>query len=221
MFNPDVLADRASMILFEKIERRLEALLAKHGVSNPDELPPSLQWQLLQHASIEAAAANFPTANLAMMRHQLRSFGHSAFLAAMDRMIISCKYPSDAFEMTRGVHAAVVLAGYGLPVAPFDLAGMRIAATPSNDIDTVLELFYRDKGAYVGYSSCEAPFYLLLTDCIRSLRRRVKIDPRLSACGAPNEGYIPVPWQLLRAVVNDPAVALSFWGADGTAKVIN
>jgi hypothetical protein len=167
-------------MLFDKVERRLEALLAEHGVSNPDELPRSLQWQLLQQASVEAAA-NFPTANLAMMRHQLRSFGHSAFLGAMDRMIVSCKYPSDAFEMTRGIHAAVVLAGCGLPVAAFDLAGMRIAAKPSNDIDTVLELFSRDKGTHAGYGSCEAPFYLLLTDCIRTLRRLVTFDPRLSA----------------------------------------
>ena len=28
-------------------------------------------------------------------------------------------------------------------------------------------------------------------------------------CGAPNEGYVPVPGQLLRAVVNDPPVA--YW----------
>ena len=51
---------------------------------------------------------------------------------------------------------------------------------PSNDIDTVLDLFSRDRGAYVGYSSCEAPFYLLLTDCVRTLRRLVSTDPRLS-----------------------------------------
>jgi len=29
MFNPDVLTDRASMILFEKIERRLKSLAGK------------------------------------------------------------------------------------------------------------------------------------------------------------------------------------------------
>jgi len=61
--------------------------------------------------------------------------------------------------MTRGVYAAVVLAGFGLPVAPFDLLATRILAKPSNDIDTVLELFSSDKGALVGYNSCAAPFY--------------------------------------------------------------
>jgi hypothetical protein len=29
--------------------------------------------------------------------------------------------------------------------------------------------------------------------------------------GAPNDGFLPVPRQLLRAVVNDPTVAYSFW----------
>lgn len=284
MFKPDVLAERASAIFFEKAERRLEALLAEHGVSNPDELPRALQWQLLQRASVEAAAASFPKANLAMMRHQLSSFGHPAFLEAMDRMIVSCKFPSDAFEMTRGLHAAVVLAGYGLPVAPFDLKASRIVAKPSNDIDTVLELFSHDKAAHVGYSTCEAPFYLLLTDCVRTLRRLLTVDPRLSAvkelfartnkplppdpggsfvhgsaiiarqsgdtistvalldpdpmgggsvmlyagwqlegepCGAPNDGYMPVPRQLLSAVVHDPAVAFSFWATDGAPMRMN
>ena len=29
--------------------------------------------------------------------------------------------------------------------------------------------------------------------------------------GAPNEGYIPVPGQLLRAIVSDPRYAYPFW----------
>jgi len=87
----------------------------------------------------------------------------------MARMRLSCKSLGDAFEMTSGIYAAVVLAGYGLPVAPFDLEAMRILAKPSSDIDTVRALFSGDRGAYVGYSTCDAPFYLLLTDCVRSL----------------------------------------------------
>jgi hypothetical protein len=94
-------------------------------------------------------------------------------------MKVSCKSPGDAFEMTRGILAAVVLAGYALPVAPFDLEA-HILAKPSNDIDTVQALFSADKGAYVGYSTCDAPFYLLLTDCVRSLRQLVPVHPRLS-----------------------------------------
>jgi hypothetical protein len=180
MFTNDTLADKAGAILFAKATERFEVLLAEHGASEPDEMPLALQGQLFQRAIIETAEANFPTANLEMLKHGFRSFTHSAFLDAMDRMRVSCRYPSDAFEMARGIYAAVVLAGYGLPVAPFDLEAMRILAKPSNNIDTVLELFSRDKGAYVGYSACEAPFYLLLTDCVRTLRRLVPVHPKLS-----------------------------------------
>jgi len=47
---------------------------------------------------------------------------------------------------------------------------MCIRAEPSRDINTVQALSSADQGAYVGYSTCEAPFYLLLTDCISTLR---------------------------------------------------
>ena len=100
--------------------------------------------------------------------------------AAMDRMRVAVKYAADAFDMARGVHAAVVLAGLGLPVAPFDLNAMRIAAGPSNDIDAVQTLFSNDKGAYVGYNTCDAPFYLLLTDCVSTLRQLVPVHPMLA-----------------------------------------
>jgi hypothetical protein len=171
--------------------------------------------------------------------------------------------------MTRGVNDAVALAGFGLPVAPFDLKTARIVAKPSNDIDTVLRLFSSDEGGFVGYSVCDAPFYVLLTDCTRTLRRLVPVHPELSEVkflferlgaplprdpggsfmngmaiigrqrgdkistvslldphppggsvvlyagwqvdgeprGAPNDGCVPVPMQLLRAVVNDLEVA--------------
>ena len=114
MLNGDILADKASAILFEKTERRLAALLAEHGPSDPSELPRALQSQLLQRAILETAVANFPAANLEMLKHGFRSFTHSAFLTAMERMTLSCRSPCDAFEMTRGIYAAVVLASFGL-----------------------------------------------------------------------------------------------------------
>ena len=180
MFQSDPLAEKASAILFQNTEQHLEALLAEHGVRDSSELPRPLQLQLLERAMIGAAATTFPTGNLEMLQHGLRSASHPAFVSAMERMALSCRSAGDAFEMARGVHAAIVLAGWGLPVAPFDLEAMCIRAKPSRDIDTVQALFSADKGAYVGYSSCEAPFYLLLTDCIRTLRQLVAAHPRLS-----------------------------------------
>jgi hypothetical protein len=41
-------------------------------------------------------------------------------------------------EPVRGVDRAVVLASFGLPVAPYDLEAMRIIAKQTKDIDTVL-----------------------------------------------------------------------------------
>jgi hypothetical protein len=40
-------------------------------------------------------------------------------------------------------------------------------------------------------------------------------------CGAPNEGYVPVPGQLLRAVVNDPTVAYWFWHCPVAASPVH
>ena len=113
---------------------------------------------------LEAAATMSPNGNLEMLRHGFRSAKHPAFFDAMDQITLSCKFPGDALDMVRGIHAAVVLAGWGLPVAPFDLEEMRIKADPSNDIDVVLENFSADNGAYVGYNSCDAPHM----GCLRS-----------------------------------------------------
>jgi hypothetical protein len=273
MFQTDILAEKASTILLEKTEQRLEALLAEHGAQDPGEPPRAVQLRLVEGAMLEVAATTFPTGNLEMLKHGFRSVAHPAFSDAMDRMVLSCKFPGDAMEMARGVYAAIVLAGLGLPVAPFDLERMRITANPTNDIDAVQALFASDKGAYVGYSGCDAPFYLLVTDCISTLRQLVTAHPGLSEvrrllarhatslpadpgqpfqhgmaffrrevgdaistiglmdpdamggsvvfyagwkegdepCGAPNEGYIPVPGQLLRAVVRDARAAYPFW----------
>ena len=273
MFQSDPVAEKASAILFQRAEQRLEGLLAEHGAEDPSELPRSLQLQLLETALVGAAATTCPTGNLEMLQHGFRAFTHAAFTSAMDRMVVSCKSAGDAFEMVRGVHAAIALAGWGLPVAPFDLETMHIRAQPSRDIDTVQAMFSADRGAYVGYDTCEAPFYLLLTDCISTLRQLLPVHPMLSEVrqlfvregaslppdpgqpfrhgmaicsrqagdailtvgladrdprggsimlyagwqvngephGAPNEGYVPVPGQLLRAVVRDARAAYPFW----------
>jgi hypothetical protein len=275
MLNRHAMADKASALLFEKARPRLKALLAEYGTSDPNQLPRALQSEICRRAILGVAAANFPTADLQLLSHGLKSFDHPAFIPALERMTLATKGGSDAFAMTRGVYAAVVLAAFGLPVAPYDLMTTRILAQPSNEIDTVLELFSRDKGALVGYDACTAPFYVLLTDCVRTLRWLVPVHPELSEVklllerngtspptdpgqsfmhgvvvigrrpgdkisniglfdpnpqggsvmlyagwqvdgepyGAPNDGYMPVPVQLLRAVVHDPELAYSLSSA--------
>jgi hypothetical protein len=173
------LADTAAAILFEKAEPRLNALLAAHDASHAEQLPEAMSREIFRRALVETAAADFPCADLEALSHGIQSFTHSAFSAAFERVRLS-KKSSDVFEPTRGVDSAVVLAGFGLPVAPYDLEATRILEKPSNDIDTVLALFSCDETAFVGYDVCDAPFYLFMTDCGRTLRQRVPHDPELS-----------------------------------------
>jgi hypothetical protein len=44
----------------------------------------------------------------------------------------------------------------------------------------VLRLFTGWETALVGYSVCAAPFYVLLTDCLRTLRERVSVRSELA-----------------------------------------
>jgi hypothetical protein len=88
----------------------------------------------------------------------------------------------------------MLLAGFGLAVAPFDFQH-GIHEKPTNDIDAVLAMFSRSGQALVGYSSCQAPFYVLLTDCVRTLREQVAEHPGLfdvRRLFARNGGSLPL-----------------------------
>jgi hypothetical protein len=274
MFNRDDPAEKAGVRHYEKFDSRVEALLAEYGASHPGEMPHEVAAQILHQVILKIVGPNCPTAAIRLLIRAARrcirdisSFGHPAFFPAWERVRSSTGTLSGAFEMTVGPDAAVVLAGYGLPVAPFEFGiGFGSIVEPSNNIDEVLAIFSRWTHALVGYCSCDAPFYVLVTDCVRTLRERilggvelseVKIlfdrngmpppsdpgqtfvpgmavfarlpgdrissvglrDPRPragsivlhagwridgEACGAPDDGYSPVPLQLLRAFVNDP-----------------
>src|ERR1700751_4235802 len=173
-------ADAAGAILMQKVESRVNALLGEYGVSDPSELPLDVQGEILQRASVEAAAAKLPKANFEALGDSFRSFTHPAFIPAFERVLSWAAGTGAPFGAAAGGHAAVVLAAFGLPVAPCQRKGPPIVEEPSNDIDTVLSLFSRWKTAFVGYNACAAPFYVVLTDCVRTLRQRVLSDPRLS-----------------------------------------
>ena len=177
MFEPDPLADKAGAILFEKIDQRLESLLAEHGASDPGELAPAQMNEVLQRAIAEAAGC-FPTANLGQLAHGFRSFVHPAFMPAWDRVKSATAVGRDPFEFSSGVDAAVLLAGFGLAVAPFDFQH-GILEKPTNDIDIVVAMFSRRPDALVGYDICGAPFYVLLTDCVRTLAKLLGTHPNL------------------------------------------
>src|ERR1700730_5682809 len=150
MIDRHAFADRIGAPLFETAETRMGPLLAEYGVSHPRDLPRAVAGEIFARAVVETAAADFPTADLEQLAHGSRAFAHPAVLPARYRVKSLTATGSDAFLMASGVDAAVVLAGFGLPVAPFDWRTSRTIDKASNDIDTVLALVSRHKAAYVG-----------------------------------------------------------------------
>jgi hypothetical protein len=179
MSKVDPMALAAFQQAMEKAEPKLVAALAKHGVSSPKELPPELAQKILAETLMQTAAQHFPGAQLDALAHGWKAFAHPLFFAAFDRVKKQLASPFDAFAMATGTDAAIVLAGFGLPVAPFDRKTPRVLAEPSNDIDTAASMFSKWKTAYVGYSPCDVPFYMLVTDCVLSAFEQIPVRPEL------------------------------------------
>ena len=175
----DPMALTALREAIEKAEPKLAAALARHGVTSPDQLPPEVARKVFQEAMTQTAAEHFPGAQIDALQHGLAAFQHPRFSAAFTRIRSKLETPGDAFAMASGIDAAIVLAGFGLPVAPFDRNRLRIVAEPSNDIDTVAANFATWKTAFVGYSPCDIPFYMLLTDCVQTAGPQIAARPEL------------------------------------------
>jgi hypothetical protein len=125
------------------------------------------------------AAESCPDARRDVLQHGMTAFRHPLFGPAFSRLKAGLDLPTDAFAFATGPDAAIVLAAFGLPVAPFDRKTPRILANPSNDIDVVARNFARWKTAYVCYSPCDIPFYMLLTDCVRTAPAQITAHPHL------------------------------------------
>jgi hypothetical protein len=187
MIDRNAFADSARAPLFERAEARFNSLLAEKGASHPTDVSVAVGRRLFSRAVVETAAANFQGTDAECLARGSQSFTHPAFYPALER--VRCEVAiapvlgnrNSIFQSATGVDAAVVLAGFGLPVAPFDRKVSRILEQPSNDIDTILSLFaHSSKNAVIGYSLCDAPFYVVLTNCIQALRQQLPISPELS-----------------------------------------
>ncbi len=148
----DEIAIAAMNRAMQKAEPRLAEALSRHGVASPHELPPGIAGQVFQEVMLRTAAENFPGAQLDALKHGLGAFQHPLFGSAFARLKAQSRSPSDAFAMATGSDAAIVLAGLGLRVAPFDRKKPQILAEPDNDIDRVAQSFVKWKTAYVGFS---------------------------------------------------------------------
>jgi hypothetical protein len=185
MFDRNAFAVSARAPLFERAEARFNSLLAERGASHPTEVSVAVGRQLFDRAVVETAAADFQGTDVECLARVIQSFTHPAFYPALERVRTETARlwddPGNIFRSTTGADAAVVLAGFGLSVAPFDRKVTWILEQPSNDIDTVLSLFaHSRKNAVVGYSLYDAPFYVLLTNCIQALRQQLPISPELT-----------------------------------------
>ncbi|MBF0268660.1 MAG: hypothetical protein HQL44_08710 [Alphaproteobacteria bacterium] len=168
-------------ILFEmmkRIEPRLQELLAQNGVESPNQLSKDRARDIFLQATIEVAS-KFHGANIECLRHGLMSFHHDEFLPSFKRARVMVEKETSAFGLSAGIDAAIVLSGFGLPVVPLDKRTTMPLGNASNDIDEVRKIFLKYKTAYVGYSTCKAPFYFLATDCIKTLQERIKTHPAL------------------------------------------
>ena len=175
----DEFAGKAFDAFAAKAEHRFRAALAEREVSDPLELPEEVAAEIFRKVLLETAALHMPVADLNGLNRLVRSHAHPLFAPAVQRARAQTRVSRDAFAPAVGSDCAIVMAGYGLPVAPFDKREPRLLGELSDDIDMVAKQFERFKTAFVGYSTCAAPFYVLLTDCIRTLRQSVSWDGRL------------------------------------------
>lgn len=166
--------------LTKKLEPKLKAALKAHGVSSPTELPPDIAQKILIECMMTTTAESFPGAQLDALKHTMTAFGDPVAGAAITRLKSEMGASSDAFSFASGADAAIALAAFGLPVAPFDRKTPRILAEPSNDIGVVAKNFAKWKSAYVGYSPCDIPFYMLMTDCMRTMCSLVPTHEKLN-----------------------------------------
>ncbi|UYN94372.1 MAG: hypothetical protein KIT25_20405 [Enhydrobacter sp.] len=154
--------------LLERATPRLHELLQEHGVQHLSELPHDVMTNVRQQAILQTVLTENPLANADALRQTLQSLDNPQFLQAL-RRLKSDGPPADAFEPTAGMDAAILFSGLGLPVCPFDRFNPAPIGAPSSSIEEVARAFAKRKSAYVAYSPNLAPFYLLVTDCHRTL----------------------------------------------------
>jgi hypothetical protein len=197
----DDAAEEAFDALIEMAEPRFAAALVEQGGSAPSRIPNAQAAEIFGKVVLATAAQHAPEADLNALDQMIVEYVHrhpSFFLPvarALEQMTLAGAHPlfrravqraraqaqttRDIFAPAVGPDCAIMMAGHGLPVAPLDKRSSRLLAPVSNDIGVVAQNFASFKTAYVGYSTCAAPFYLLLTDCVRTLRQRMLLDDRL------------------------------------------
>jgi hypothetical protein len=164
----------------EMLKRAGEALgrrLSARGLTDLAAVSPDIQEQLYREAVMETAV-HVPGVDLAMLSRVLDGIFRSDLSDAVQRLVGESGEVYDAFDFASGVDAAVLMAFFGLPVAPMERVSGAITSPLTNEIDAVVEAFATSKADLVGYSSALAPFYVLITDCQDTIAQVLKSEPK-------------------------------------------
>lgn len=158
---------------------RLNEKLAARGLTALDQTSVDVQEQFVREAITETAFL-VPGADLAMLNSILDGVFRSELRDALQAILPGLSAPFEALDFASGVDAALIMAFFGLPVAPMERGSGQITSPLSVDLGQVAADFDAIDADLVGYSTCEAPFYVLFTDChdtvARLLRSEVKLD---------------------------------------------
>jgi len=179
--------------LLGRAEARLNEKLAARGLTALNETSLDVQEQLVREAIIETAF-QVPGADLALLNSILDGVFRAELLDALRTILPGLSSPFEALDFASGADAALIMAFFGLPVAPMERGSGQITAPLSANLDQVAANFEATDADLVGYSTCEAPFYVLFTDCHDTVARMLRSEAKLDRIRTLFErDYLPLP----------------------------
>lgn len=187
-WNRDKTAEDAfAQAMFARLAGKAEPLLQKKldalGVNDFRALSREEAKRLWRESLLEATALYAPEADHEGMRRAAAAFTSDRFIAALSKERPRA-LEFGAFDAAVGIDAAIILAAFGLPVMPLDRKTHRPIGNVAHSIEEAELIFGRAKTAVVGYEPARAPFFLVVTDCVNTLSRRLTTDPRFAAAKA-------------------------------------
>ncbi len=165
--------------LAARAEPKIQAALSARGVASVSELTREEASRIIEDALAATAVESFPTVDVAKMTLGFRNLLHPQFSSALVSVRRTLARGYGAFEHASGPEAAIILAGFGVQVAPLDKRTAQPLAALSNDVETVAANFNVRRTALVGYQADQVEFYVLATDCQRTLKERLASDRRM------------------------------------------
>lgn len=189
----DQFLQSAGAELLEKAGRLLDAKVAAWGPQSFDELPPSAQETLYREAIMETAV-QVAGADLNLLSRVLDATFNPRFQHALKRTLSEINGAYDAFDLATGADHALLLAFFGLPVAPMETESGDLVGTPTTDMARVVDMFDNTDAHLVGYITSQAPFYVIFGDCQDSLAEHIANTPKLERVRALFErDGLPLP----------------------------